>query len=236
MREYGGHTFDFEAVADALFRITMPGGVVAWVVQDQIENGSETSTSFKQALYFKTVGFNLHSTMIMISNGGKLPHRIRYAPVHHYAFILSKGRPRSINLIRDRRNKNAGQEYRWHVRRPDGHTVKKKDSPQITPPFGERNNVWHYDVGFNQTTKDKKAFDHPALMSEMMAEDHIISWSRPGDLVFDPFSGAGTTCKMALLNDRRYLGMEIHEPYYDLSIERLESAREEHKQRLDEFF
>jgi site-specific DNA-methyltransferase (adenine-specific) len=236
LRKYGGHTFDFEAVAKELYRITMSGGTVVWIVQDQVVNGGETGTSFEQVLYFKSIGFRLHSTMLMVINCGKLPHRTRYVPLHHYAFVLSKERPRYVNLIRDRHNLTKAKRREWYARRENGEVVSGRQSPRDTPPVSEGGNVWHYNVGYNQTTKDKDAFTHPALMPEEMAEDHIVSWSRPGDLVFDPFCGAGTTCKMALLNNRRYLGMEIHKPYQELAIRRVDDARAEHRQRLDAYF
>ena len=236
LRDYGGHLFDFEAVAKELHRITMPGGIVVWIVQDQVVNGGETGTSFEQALHFRSIGFRLHSTMLMVAKCGKLPHRTRYVPLHQYAFVLSKGRPRYVNLIHDRRNITRTKRTKWYARRENGEVVCGQQSPRETPPFSERGNVWYYNVGFNQTTKDKDAFDHPALMADEMAEDHILSWSRPGDLVFDPCCGAGTTCKMALLNDRRYLGMEIHKPYHKLAVKRVNDARAEHQRRLDAYF
>lgn len=68
LRDYNNEmTWNFEKfkeVAKELFRITKPGGVVVWVVGDATIKGSETGTSFRQALFFKDCGFNLHDTMI----------------------------------------------------------------------------------------------------------------------------------------------------------------------------
>lgn len=77
MRKYDNFSFDFHSVAQELYRITQQGGVVVWVVGDQTKNGSESGTSFKQALYFKeTVGFKLYDTMIYRkSNPTPLNHK-----------------------------------------------------------------------------------------------------------------------------------------------------------------
>ena len=137
LRKYGGHPFDFEAVAKELYRITMPGGIVVWIVQDQIVDGGETGTSFEQALHFQRIGFRLHSTMLMVANGGKLPHRTRYVPQFHYAFVLSKGRPRYVNLIHDRRNTTRAKRKEWYARREKRRTCLRAQSPRDTPPFSE---------------------------------------------------------------------------------------------------
>ncbi len=178
MRDYGGQDFTYEtfqAIARELFRLTKPGGVVVWIVADTIVHGSETCTSARQKLYFREIGFNVHRTMIMDRAGSRFPSKVRYGSSLEYAFILSKGTPRTTNLLRDRPNKLAG-------------------------------------------------------------EDHIVSWSRPGELVFDPMAGAGTTCKMALLNNRHYLGFEVHSPYHMEAMRRLREAHRQYRERLDDWF
>lgn len=237
LRLYGGHAFDdqqFRAVAEELWRVTMPGGVVVWVVADAIIDGSETCNSARQKLFFMELGFNVHHTMIMARSGSRWPSVVRHGDSLEYAFVMSKGRPRSIYLRRDRPNTNVGALYRG--RRWLG---LERDRPRPTDrpvaEWGVRTAVWVYEVGSNRTTRDRYAFEHPALMPERMAEDHILSWSRPGDLVFDPMSGAATTCKMALLNGRRYLGFEVHEPYYRLALRRMRDAHAEHKRRLSDW-
>ena len=152
------------------------------------------------------------STMIMVTTRARFPQKVRYPSVFDYAFVLTKGRPRHVNIIRDKPNRWVGLVCRQHVRERDGSLITR--APESAAPvgdFGDRSNVWHYHVGGGKTTTDKDASEHPALMPEKMAEDFIVSFSRPGHLVFDPMCGAGTTCKMALLNNRRYLGMEIYD-------------------------
>lgn len=233
LRRYGGHDFKFEPVAEELWRITMDGGIVVWVVGEEIKNGSETGTAAEQKLFFKKLGFRC-STMVMVTTRVRYPQRVRYVSAFDYAYVFTKGRPRYVNVIRDKRNKWAGTRHKPHVRGRDGVLRKKPlDKPVFVHEFGDRSNVWHYDVGGCKTTKDKDAYAHPALMCEKMAADHVVSWSRPGDLVLDCMCGAATTCKMALLNHRRYLGMEIHEEYVRIAENRLERARQENKRRLD---
>ncbi|NQU26321.1 MAG: site-specific DNA-methyltransferase [Candidatus Nealsonbacteria bacterium] len=237
LREYGRHKFEFEPIAQQLYRITMQGGVVVWVVRDGIVKGSESGTSARQKLYFLDLGFRLHATMVMKTKRTGFPQRVRYPTQFEYAFVLSKGRPRAINLIRDRRNSTAGQRHKIHRERGDGRRETVGYHPfKVVGKYGLRGNVWEYDVGGGKTTKDRFAFYHTALMHEQMAEDHIISWSRPGDLVFDPMCGGGTTTKMALVNHRRYLGFEVHEPYVEIAQKRMRLAHEQHRRDLDEYF
>lgn len=213
--------FDFEALAKELYRVSLPGGVVVWVVGDQIVDFSETGTSFRQALYFKELGFCLQ-TMIFSPLGVATVPQCRYSTALQYMFVLTKGRPRVANLIHDKRNKNAGKyrKSRYLLSRDRG--LFSNQRPIRT--WGRRGNVWSYAVGQNCTTKDKYAFEHSALMPEELAEDHILTWSRPGELVLDPFCGAGTTSKMAVLWGRRYIGFEIEKQYCELAERRVREA------------
>jgi DNA modification methylase len=210
LRDYKGYSFPFEDIAKELYRVTKQGGVVVWVVGDATIKGSETGTSFKQALYFKEIGFNLHDTMIYIKNGGINSGSLNaYQQKFEYMFVLSKGRPKTINLIKDRPNKYVEDRIK-RKKMKDG-TYKEQHFK--TEPFGTRYNYWIYDTGSGKSTKDKIAFNHPAIFPEKLAEDHIISWSNEGDIVFDPMCGAGTTCKMAWLNKRNFIGIDISEEY-----------------------
>ncbi|NQU26320.1 MAG: site-specific DNA-methyltransferase [Candidatus Nealsonbacteria bacterium] len=233
LRDYGKHGFNFEAIANELYRITMQGGVVVWVVQDQIKKGSETGTSAWQQLYFQRIGFRIHHRMVMLPLGNRNTTPVRYGNALQFALVLSKGRPRYVNLIRDKRNATGGQAHTYNQRTKDGRIVSQRTA--ITRTWGPREPVWTYAVGGCHTTEDAFTSEHPAMMPEAMAADHIISWSRPGDLVFDPMCGAATTCKMALLNHRRYLGLEIHERYFQIAQERMRRAREQHRRDLDEY-
>lgn len=220
LRDYNGYSFDFESVAKELYRVTKEGGVVVWVVGDATIKGSETGTSFKQALFFKECGFNLHDTMIY-EKTGVMPSKVRYTQQFEYMFILSKGKPKSINLIKDRRNNWAGSETFSNitVRQKDG-TLKKKDKKKINE-FGLRFNIWRIINGSGFGQKDKIAYKHPATFPEQLANDHIISWSNEGDLVYDPFMGSGTTAKMSKINNRNWIGSEMSEEYCEIIKQRI---------------
>lgn len=233
IRAYGDHQFDFIGIAEELYRVTAPGGVVVWIVQEQVVKGCQSGSSSEQRSYFHEIGFNLYDLMVMVSSGFHLPTKGRYVNQYQQAIVLSKGWPRSVTILADRPNKTAGKVSKGIRRSRDGDLVKDhKGKP--APPFGKRGNVWEYVVGGGNTTRDSYAFGHPALMAEKMAQDHILSWSRPNDIVFDPMCGSATTCKMALLNHRRYLGVEIHEPYFDIAVRRLRDAQIEYRRQLDE--
>jgi DNA modification methylase len=222
LRNYNGYTFSFENVAKELYRITKPGGVVVWVVGDKTHNGSETGTSFKQALFFKEIGFNLHDTMIYQKDSISFPDTNRYYQIFEYMFIFSKGKPKTTNLLRDRENKWADGKKRikGRERQPDG-SLKGRRKGNLLQPYGVRFNIWRYAVGKNKSTKDEIAYNHPAIFPEKLAEDHILSWSNPGDVVLDPMCGSGTTLKMAKLSNRDFIGIDCSREYVELASERL---------------
>jgi DNA modification methylase len=222
LRDYKGYSFDFENIARQLFRVLKDGGVIVWVVNDATKNGSESGTSFRQALFFMNLGLNLHDTMIYEKNSMSMPDTLRYYNIFEYMFVLSKGKPKTINLISDKKNRWAGSKLfgKLSTRNKDGSLTNK--AGYVVKEFGIRNNIWRYDTGFGYTTKDKFAFEHPAMFPELLAKDHIISWSREGDLVCDPFAGAGTTLKMAKQNNRKFIGFEISEDYVKICLRRLQ--------------
>jgi DNA modification methylase len=218
LRTYNGYTFDFEGIAKELFRVTKDGGVVVWVVGDATIKGSETGTSFKQALYFKKIGFNLHDTMIWekqtFTATGAL--KTRYAQVFEYMFIFTKGKIKTFNPIKDRPTKGIRKKH-GTVRQIDGTTKKQSSIGKIyTDKEAQRFNVWR----INTEVSNNNRF-HPAQFSEKLAEDHILSWSNEGDTVLDPMAGSGTTLKMAKKNNRSYIGIEISQEYIDIINERL---------------
>ena len=235
MRTYDGHAdaFDFKATAKQLYRVTKPGGVVVWVVGDQTKDGDESGTSFRQALFFRECGFKLFDTMIYAKPcRGCVGSSIKgYWQAFEYMFVFAKdGYPKTTNIIRDR--KNVG------VIDVDGTTKKYRDSSGTQgtkewkgqSEYGRRTNVWYYGTGNGQSTSDPIAYEHPAIFPEALARDHIRSWSNEGDLVFDPFTGSGTTAIMAIDNGRRFLGFEINPDYCEVARTRL--ARHAVQERL----
>jgi len=216
LRTYNGYSFDFDGLAKELFRVTKDGGVVVWVVNDATVKGSETGTSFKQVLGFMDVGFNLNDTMIWSKGSCRFPHKVRYYDSFEYMFILAKGKPVTVNLIADRKNKYGGQTIHGTYRDVDGTTKRKSNHNKKTiPEYGVRFNVW------NLPNVGKAGNKHPAVFPEKLAEDHIVSWSNPGDIVLDPFGGSGTTAKMALKNARKFIHIDISEEYNEIARKRI---------------
>lgn len=220
LRTYEGYSFDFETIARELYRVTKPGGVVVWIVNDATIDGSETGTSFRQALYLRDVcGFNLHDTMIWnkgtFTATGSLASR--YAPVFEYMFIFSIDTPKTFNPIKDRRNLTAGSPIHGTIRQSDGSTrMQSGIGVKVIHEFGQRHNIWHIPAEMSNLNRL-----HPAPFPESLVNDHIYTWSNPGDTVLDPFCGSGTTLKMARLNARKCIGIDIAERYLQISIHRL---------------
>lgn len=209
--EWGEHIW--KPVLQELFRVAKQGGVVVWVVGDATIKGSETGTSFKQALFAMDCGFNLHDTMIYAKSGMAFPSTTRYHQTFEYMFVFSKGAIKTFNPLKDRRNKYVGN----HGGDRRGGIIKRGE-------FGARFNVWRYANGGGNSSSDKEAFEHPAIMPEAMANDHILSWSDEGDVVFDPFMGSGTTGKMAVLSGRQFIGIEKVDEYFNIAKTRIEGV------------
>jgi len=214
LRTYNGYSFDFESIAKDLYRTTKIGGVVVWVVGDSTLKGSETGTSFRQALFFKECGFNLHDTMIYDKGGagGAKGSNLAYWNGFEYMFVFTKGKLKTFNSINDRKNPSFGRTVKVNSRKKDGtsgtvRAVKIKE-------FGKRFNLWIIKDG-------KRQKQHPAVFPEQIANDHIVSWSNEGDLVYDCFMGSGTTAKMATINNRNWIGSEMSSEYCEIIKKRL---------------
>lgn len=221
LRTYGGHEWDFYGVAWQLKRILKPGGVIVWVVNDSTVGGSETGSSWSQVSYFRSMGLSLHDTMIF-QKLNPIPqiYRKRYRNDFEYMFVLSKGTPKTHNAIMEP-CKHAGLElngtkYKNFSKGDQGR--KKKAKP--VKPDKIKGNVWPYVVG--KKAEDQESAGHPAPFPCQLARDHILSWSNEGDVVLDPFSGSGTTAKMAKHNGRRYIGIEVNPEYCEIAEKRLQ--------------
>ena len=225
LRSYNGNinqwSFEkFQEIAKELYRVTATGGVVVWVVGDSVINGSETGTSFKQALWFKECGFKLHDTMIYAKESQPREHN-RYEQKFEYMFVFVKGKPKTFNPIKIP-CKYAGQKTSRSCR--DDGKDNLKSSSNIIASEKKKGNIWEYKTGNNCFTSDKIAYKHPAIFPEQLANDHIISWSNEGDTIFDPFMGSGTTGKMAVLNNRKFIGIELDDTYFEIAKERINKA------------
>jgi site-specific DNA-methyltransferase (adenine-specific) len=227
LRTYNNEsTWDFETfkkVAQGLWDITNDGGVVVWVVGDACVNGSETGTSFKQALYFMELGFKLHDTMIYEKNSSSFPARRgskRYTQIFEYMFVFVKGKIHDCELIADKENKwagftNWGNNTQYNK---NGELIRTNNIKPV-PRYSLRNNIWKYSVGFNT----KKFGKHPAVFPLQLAIDHILSWSKPEHVIFDPFLGSGTTMDACVETCRpNFIGSEISEEYFNIIEKKIE--------------
>lgn len=221
LREYTNEAcwnFDvFQKIAKELYRVIKEGGCVVWVVGDATVNGSETGTSFKQALYFKECGFRLHDTMIYHKYSPPLTHN-RYEQHFEFMFVFSKDTPITFNPLMDKKLYKDNRTHTNIRREKDGSSdmgFSSKKENKI------RGNVWKYNIGGGHVTADKIAYSHPAIFPESLAKDHILSWSNEGNLIYDPFGGSGTTCKMAKLLNRNWIMSEISEKYCNIAKDRI---------------
>jgi len=213
LRIYNGYSFNFPQVAKSLYEVTKLGGVLVWIVGDETIKGSETGTSFRQALGLKEAGFNLHDTMIWRKTNPmpKFKHK-RYFDVFEYMFILSKGQPKTFNPLLQP-NKRAGELYDYTAKLKTTGKVRTKKTFNINDER-YKDNIWECAVAKNET-------DHPAVFPESLIADHITSWSNEGDIVYDPFIGSGTTALVARSLGRNYIGSEMSQEYCQIAEKRL---------------
>jgi len=220
-KDFDAGAFDWHAIIKALYRVTKPGGVVVWVVADATIKGSETGTSFRQALWAMECGFNLHDTMIYQKPALAFPDKNRYYSGFEYMFVFSKGKPKTFNQICDRRNKTVGRHVHGTERRPNGETVYGRSGEgNLIPEFGARFNVWMISNAVRTETR------HPAYFPDALARDHIRSWSNPGDTVLDLMMGSGTTGREAFKAGRSFIGIEIDADYFEIAKARINAPRQ----------
>lgn len=217
LRDYKGFSFEFESIAKELYRVLKTGGVIIWVIGDETIDGSESATSFKQALKFMETGFNLHDTMIYYKNNPMPTTGKRYHQHFEYMYCFSKGQPKTFNPIMEETKYNGLANMKNRGR--EGTLEYKKVERTKNKKIG---NVFFYSIGGGISTKDKVAYNHPAIFPEKLAHDQIQTWSNKGDLIYDPFLGSGTTAKIAKLLERNWIGSEISEEYAKIASERLE--------------
>jgi len=218
VRTYGGHSWDFFGVAWHLKRVLKPGGVIVWVVADATKDGSETGSSMEQALHFKRLGLNLHDTMVyQVAGTGAKGSNLAYWQEWEYCFVLANGRPNVVNRLTrpavwagSRINSFGGKRAG-----PDG--SRKENGERVVADDVIRGNVWRYNVGHGSGD----VTGHPAVFPFELARDHVATWSNPGGLVLDPFSGSGTTCKAAKTLGRQFLGLEVNPDYCAIAEQRI---------------
>jgi len=218
LRIYKGFTMDWKELIKELYRTTVNGSVVVWVVGDSTQKGSETGTSFKQALFAMECGFNMHDTMIYQKSTPPLTHN-RYEQNFEYMFVWSKGKPNVFNGLREPREYKDTRKSKAFGRNKDNSVdfgYSTQDETRL------KRNVWKYFAGGG--ANDKTASKHPAIFPEQLANDHILSWTNENDLVYDCFMGSGTVAKMSILNNRNWIGSEISSEYCEIIEERVKKA------------
>lgn len=225
LRDYNGNNAQwnfekFTQIAKELYRVLKNGGVIVWIVADQTIKCSETGSSFRQALKFMDIGFKLYDTMIWNKKAsGSIGSMLRYENVFEYMFVFSKGKPKTANIICDKKNKRFGENQYGSIRQSDG-SIKKTTGygKKQIQQFGRRHNIWEI-----TPCKGKDRSEHPAPFPVQLANDHIITWSNENDIILDVFMGSGSTGIACLNTNRKFIGIELDEKYFNIAKERIEN-------------
>ena len=224
LRDYKGYQFDAGSMLAALYRVTRPGGVCVWVVGDKIEGG-RSLVSFEQAFIARECGFTVHDIMIYQKKNTPFMRSNAYTNCYEFMFVFSKGSPSVFNPL-----KVPTKRYGWETAVANkGPDAANNKVPVELKKEKTKTNIWEYAVGMGGSTKDKIAFQHPAVFPEKLAADHILSWSSKGDLVLDPMCGSGTTCKMAEAHGRNWIGIDMSREYIALAEERMRQFRQQQR-------
>jgi len=216
LRDYNGYSFDAAKMIRSIYRVTAEGGVCVWVVGDTI-NGGRSLVSFDHAYHAREAGFVVHDVMIYQKKNTPFMRSNAYTNCYEFMFVFSKGKPKTFNPLKVPTVRH-GWERSVSNKGPDAVNRKR---PVELKKEKVRTNIWQYAVGLGGSTSDRVAFQHPAVFPEKLAEDHILSWSDAGDLVLDPMCGSGTTCKMAKVHGRRWIGVDVSEEYVEIAKQRL---------------
>ena len=219
LRDYNGYSFDAENMLASIFRVTKEGGVCVWVVGDKIKGG-RSLVSFEHAFIARDVGFIVHDVMIYQKRNTPFMRSNAYTNCYEFMFIFAKQKPKTFNPLKVPTVRH-GEEMCVTNKGPDA--VNRKVPVELKKKK-VKPNIWEYAVGLGGSTRDRCAFEHPAIFPERLAEDHILSWTNEGDTVLDPMCGSGTTCKMAMINKRRYIGIDISKDYIDLAEKRISAS------------
>jgi site-specific DNA-methyltransferase (adenine-specific) len=226
LRSYNGFSFDFENISKELYRVLKPGGVLFWVVGVETVKGSRSLETQKQAIYFvENCGFTFYDHLIYEKSSFSFPIKNKYYPVWENIYVMSKGKIATFNPITDREVKYTQSRGKATQRQVGGELLDTGRGIIKYNKTSRRFNIWRYSTGYGNSTRDKEAYEHPAIYPEKLAQDAILSWSNPQDVIYDPFMGSGTTAKSCLLLDRNYIGSEISKKYIDIIEKRLSKTQ-----------
>ena len=242
LRSYQGYRYIYYLFGMTVSRILKQGGVMVYIIGDQVKHNSESLSSYRHIEFFHSIcNLNLHDTMIYEKSCFANPSSTRSHQIWEYMFVLSKGKPKTIHLLKDRPNKTK-YNFGKSRRKVDGSMTYAGDTERIQlDEFGNRFNIWRYNTAKGSIATDEYAHTHPAIFPEDLAEDHIRMWSNEGDVVLDPMCGSGTVCKMAHKLHRNYIGIDCSQEYCDIAKKRVnyidQQTKEKHRvKKLDHFF
>ena len=144
----------------------------------------------------------------------------RYTQIFEYMFVFCKGKLKTANLIKDRKNKHGGTKVHGTQRERDGSVRLPTRMGKEIKEYGSRFNVWQIN------TEKKNKTNHPAVFPMQLVQDHIKTWSNENDIILDPFMGSGSTGVACKNLNREFIGIELDKTYFDMASKRIDNEME----------
>lgn len=221
VRDYRGNwTLDLPALGSELLRVVKDGGFAVMVIADGTKNQRKSMTTFRTAVAWEDAGWSLFESVIYSRDGRPGAWwATRFRVDHEHILMFYKGkRPRPVTHHDGLRvpSKHAGKKWTGTQRLTDGTLVKTSATVAADKCRGT---IWHYATSNSEGNRTKAK--HPATFPDALARDVILALSAPGDVVYDPMMGSGTSVVIAAQEGRRWLGNDFFAEYVEIAQQRL---------------
>lgn len=160
-------------------------------------------------------------------------YRIGYIMQNLGFWILNDviwSKPNAVPNFGGTRFQNSHETLLWCTKNKNAKYIFNYKTMKHLNNGKQEKSVWNIGICIgNERIKDKEGKKvHSTQKPEKLLYNVIISSSRPGDIVLDPFFGTGTTGAMAKLTGRNYIGIEREEEYINVAQERIDRVKTIH--------
>lgn len=205
-----------------------------------------TDDDHKWEKYFEKL-FNIFNECIrVVKYGGRIVINIQplfsdYIPSHHIIsnFFINKKMIWKGEILWEKNNYNCKYtawgswkspsnpylKYTWEfIEVFCKGSLKKEGISDNADIIGDEFKKWVYGKWSIAPERKMKEYEHPAMFPEELVNRVLKLFSFKNDIILDPFNGAGTTCYIARLLSRKYIGIDISQEYCEKALNRLNSS------------